>query len=264
MKSRILTLLAMVMVAVGAFGLSNILQQQQKDQVVTKPVNDHQPEQIKLWYTKLPLTQGQEVTRDHLAIKNIDINEAHYQGFDQDIELKIRPGMIARRDISQERYVSQDDFIAPDQDGFVDLTIRDGYVPFPMVVPPDSIVGGIINHSTEVDIVALSSTDNNLARNSEVGNSDKTLELRPILVSIPVLQVIEQQATENKARKVNLILELTRNQVAKLTIAKQLASLEVHKSIGEDGASMLRANSGDVLPNFRSVTEFRAEKTVIK
>lgn len=264
MKSKILTILALFMVAIGAFGLSGILRPPEpvRTEVIDETVEA--PARIQLWYAKADLIMGQEANREHLAIKSVEQADANYAGFNDDVDLDIKPGMIARLAINKGQYVTQDDFVAPDEDGFVDLTIREGFVPFPILVPPDSIIGGIISHGTDVDIIALSSAHNNLARNSEVGDSDKSLELRPILAAIPVLQVLEQEPSNNKEHKVNLILELTRNQVARLTIAKQLASLEVHKSIGEEGANKLRANSGDVLPNFRSVTEFRAEKTVVK
>ncbi len=269
MKSKFLVLLSIVLVGVGAYGLSGFMETNQSEQVTVTTQPFDEPTLVKLWYMKETATIGQIVTRDQLALKRVDESEANYFGFDADVSLEIVPGMIAANDLLEGAYVTQDHFIAPDEDGYVDLTIRDGFVPFPINVKPDEIIGGIISHGSDVDIVAISSTQSNLARSDDVG-SDKTLEIRPILNSIPVLQVIEKEVKSGSGTntktdtKVSLILELSRKEVATLTIAKKLAFLEVHKSLGEDGIDELNANSGDVLPNYRAVTEFRADYSVIK
>ncbi|GAA4902453.1 Flp pilus assembly protein CpaB [Ferrimonas pelagia] len=265
MRSKLLILVSLILVGMSAYGLSGLLQPQQTalnnevERVPTEPTVTY-----RVWYAKRPLQQGEIAKRDHLAIKSINQADAFEAGFDGDVALEIWPDMVAQHDIAQGRYVIQSDFVAPHEDGYVELTLRDGYVPFPIEVSASAIIGGIIRHGSVVDIVAMSSTQNNLARDREVGNSDKSLELRPVLIEVPVLQVIEQEGSNKKPPKVSLILELTRRQVATMSIARQLASIEVHKSVGQKGAEEMLANSGDVLPNFRAITELRAETTVIK
>lgn len=76
-------------------------------------------------------------------------------------------------------------------------------------------------------------------------------------------QLIPGSRNETGTTEVNLILELTRKQVATLTVAKRISEIEVHKSIGEYQKADLHADAGDVLSNFKSVVEYRAESVTI-
>lgn len=66
-----------------------------------------------------------------------------------------------------------------------------------------------------------------------------------------------------EAFDVNIVVELTRKQVSKLTIAKEISKLEVQKSIGDYEKSDLQADASDVLPGFKSIVEFRANDITI-
>jgi len=75
--------------------------------------------------------------------------------------------------------------------------------------------------------------------------------------------VIDATRTTPATSEINLILELTRKQVATITVAKRISELEVHKSIGEYQKSDLHADAGDVLSNFKSVVEYRSSNVTI-
>ncbi|MEZ9417944.1 Flp pilus assembly protein CpaB, partial [Vibrio sp. 10N.286.49.E1] len=85
------------------------------------------------------------------------------------------------------------------------------------------------------DILSISTPDTLLVETSS--NRKNSVSVTPIVMGVKVLQVnkqlIEASRTLPESTEIRLIVELTRNQVAKLTIAKHISSLEVHKSIGE-------------------------------
>jgi pilus assembly protein CpaB len=99
---------------------------------------------------------------------------------------------------------------------------------------------------------------------NEGASSFESININPVLVAIKVLKVEQNERFLEQEAKVNLILELTRKQVAKLSIAKSIATLEVHKSVGPEQAALLHANSGDVLPEYRAIVEYRAGSVAIR
>lgn len=94
--------------------------------------------------------------------------------------------------------------------------------------------------------------------------------IKPVITGVKVLQVRTSKGDAktpfNKANDENatLILELTRKEAVTLTVAENIADIEVHKSIGKYDASDLQADSGDILQGFKSVTEYRADETLIR
>lgn len=140
-------------------------------------------------------------------------------------------------------------------------------MPYAILVNETDIIGGLITHGSIVDVVALSSEEQNLA-NEETVTDYQTVSVSPILMAVKVLKVsqetTQESRSESQSNHVTLILQLTQKQVAKLAIAKNITQLEVHKSLGEQEASALQANSGDVLPDYRAIVEFRADKVTVK
>ncbi|MGC3834559.1 RcpC/CpaB family pilus assembly protein [Moritella viscosa] len=138
-------------------------------------------------------------------------------------------------------------------------------------VPAEAVVGGVIRHGMHVDLVALTLPRSRMSIEfgAVAAKTARMIGVNPVLLNIKILKVVEQVLTENSELEdvpanVDIILELTRKQVAKVTVAKRIAEIEVHKSIGDYTAGDLKADAGDVLPDFKSVTEMRANHVVIK
>ncbi|MHA7227966.1 hypothetical protein ACVT98_00050 [Vibrio campbellii] len=78
------------------------------------------------------------------------------------------------------------------------------------------------------------------------------LTMTPLIAQVPVLYMISKQRlvstlTNQKTTDVTLVLQVTNRQLAKLSVAKRIAEITVHKSIGEQFVDELHANSSDVI-----------------
>lgn len=258
MNLRILIPLALILVGAGLYGLSGSLIKQSSEPVVE--VVNNVP-MLSVWTSKNNLKKGEHVYQSGFSIDKVPETEVNQQGVSESLQLIFSPGMVASHDINSGQWVSQQDFLTPDQDGYIELVIEDNMVPYAIEVDPDTIVGGVITHGSLVDVIALSSLTQNLANNDTV-NEYQTFTISPILMAVKVLKV--QKSVVDEETEVSLVLELTRKEIAKLVIAKRIAQLEVHKSIGKEEAEMLHANSGDVLPTYRAIKEFRAGEATVK
>lgn len=267
MKTKIIIAVATLAIVFGLYGLAGKLQAAPKNESVQTV---EQEKKIKIWFVSRDVQRGAPVKRSDLQIKIIPESEANQLGISEDVDLKFIKGAVYGRSISSDQVIYLEDLIAPQDTGFIELVLKKNRIPFAITIANSDIIGGLINYGSYVDIVALTSAGNEFPGQSRTSESGKvkSISVSPVLMGIKVLQVqdtgVEVAKLSYKADQINLILELTQKQVAKLTIAKRIAELQVHKSIGHAQASELSADAGDILTGYRAVKEFRANEIIIK
>ncbi|EKO3616479.1 Flp pilus assembly protein CpaB [Vibrio metschnikovii] len=274
MNSKLLIGLALLAILAGGYGLfasspapAPVVVQAPPAEVktvVAPPVKTTQ-----IWLARTALQPGQIVTRADLELRRIPEPEALALGVDADIKLEFVTNLRAAHTIQAGDVVWPESLLAPNHAGYMDLILTPNYVPFSIQVSEQSIIGGVIRPGSLVDILALSSLKQNLANDATV-RSFETVSLTPILMGVKVLQVDTPNQTNSSRGEVigpaqaNVIVELTRKQVATLTIARHIAQLEIHLSTGNSSASELSANAGDVLTDYKAIQEFRAGAATVR
>lgn len=261
MKAKIIVVLAMITILFGLYGLAGSLSMFAPQNII-KPKEENK---IKVWQLKENVNARDEINRRLVSLVLLPESEANKLSFSEDVPINWNRGTIYRHDLKKGDYISMEDFITPEEDNYIEYVIAPNRVPFPLPIDPPDIIGGVIGNGSFVDVLALTKSDEN--RNSNRATK-KTLSITPIFTSIKVLQVkrtvIPETRIEPAKEGIVLILELTRSQAVELIVAKEAAKIEVHKSIGNYSIEDLKANAGDVLDDFRAVTEYRANKVTIK
>ncbi|PJC86113.1 Flp pilus assembly protein CpaB [Vibrio sp. HA2012] len=277
MNLRILVPVALIAVGAGLYGLSgriltsNIPSTDEPQSEVSSGV---EIKTVRIWTVNQDLLPGQLVTAELLDAQMVPYDEARLHGMTEneegtipDITLPVVEGMVSGETLTAGQWVTKTHFVTPKQERYIELTISEDMVPYAIKVDPDTIVGGVITHGSYVDIIALSSLTQNLATDTKVKDF-QNISISPVLMAVRVLKVQKEEKPATKVSpatvEVSLILELSRRQIARLVIAKKIALLEVHKSIGQKQAEQLQANSGDVLPTYRAIKEFRAGSASVK
>ena len=265
MKLKVLVPIALIAIGAGLYGLSENYFSKNTQQVDTS-TKTSDPLLASVYVVAQEIPKGQQISKALLEVKRIPEEQALQMGIDTSQPLSLPKGGIAIQNIPVGEYVTAATLIFPDELGYIDAVLQPNKVPYALVVDPTNIIGGLITHGTLIDVVALSSEQQNLA-NEETVTSYQTVSVSPVLMAVKVIKVSQDTYEEGRNKSVTtitLILELTQKQVAKLAIAKNIAQLEVHKSLGLQEASELQANSGDVLPDYRAIVEFRAGDMMIK
>lgn len=217
-----------------------------------------------VWVAAHALKRGQSVGRNDLTLMTWSESQAKQQGIRQNSTLTFVKGMAANNAIEAGQVVFPDMVTSPDQDGYFSLLIKPGQVPFPLTVSSTSVLAGVIQPGTYVDVLALSSRNQNLA-NAESVRDFKNMTVSPVLMGVRVLQVQRSsKANVGASDKANLILSLTRKQASTALIARKMAELEVQVSSDDTPPWELTADAGDVVSSYRSIKEFRAETTTVQ
>lgn len=267
MNSKLLALIAFLAIAVGLYGL---LQPNETVKPAQSNVSTPQPAvTYKVITLKSGVNRGDHIVRSNLIIETWPESKANQMGIDKDMTLPETNGeaLLARKALAAGDILYPDVLVSPQSQDYLDYVTQANHIPFPLEVSSTAVVGGAVRAGTFVDIMALASTDQNLANETTV-RSFRGVSLSPVLMGVKVLKVEQshQEATRTQpaSTETTLILELTRKQVATMTIAKRIAQLEVHKSLGKASPKDMSANAGDVLDDYRAIKEFRADSAVIR
>ena len=269
MKSKIILVLAVIAISIGLYGMS-----QTSDIAISTPEVitelDALPETtIVVWVAKKDIDFGSQLKRVDIKIQRISQTQADRFGIIRDTKFNFNKKLVIKQDIVQGSIITEEMVLTPGQEGYLNLVICDGKVPFNLSVDNDSVLGGAISIGDVVDIASISSSEQNLSNNDIISNV-KNLKMAPLLTQIMVLDIIQKEKSirlNSKSTKIvtMLVLEVTNRELAKLVIAQRIAELEVHKSIGAEFAHELHADSSDVInmpeskkikPN-NSIQEFR-------
>lgn len=270
MKSKLILSLAIGLIIIGLYGIAGSLSSPE----INRPVANEQESQvakIKTWWLKTDVNHGETVKRSDVEIRYLSAAEANLNGIDNDMNINFTSGAVYRQKLNKSTLLFADSLVYPQDPDYIELVLAPERVPYVLRVPAESVVGGAIRHGMRVDLVALTLPQSRMSIEvgSAVSKTARMFGVNPVLLNIKILKVVEQELTpshdlEAVPVNVDIILELTRKQVAKVTVAKRISEIEVHKSIGNYTAGDLKADAGDVLPDFKSVTEMRANHVVIK
>ncbi|WP_260259747.1 Flp pilus assembly protein CpaB [Vibrio intestinalis] len=267
MKLKILVPIALVCIGAGLYGLSSNYFAKNNQNVAIPDTPEQDSALASVYVVKSPIKRGELISKSSLEVKRVPEEQALKMGIDTAQPLTLPAGGVAIQDMAEGETLSPATMLSPDELGYIDTVLAPNRVPYAIKVNDTDIVGGLITHGTMVDVVALSSEQQNLA-NDETVSGYQSVSISPVLIAVKVLKVSKETKEETRdqdaATTVTLILELSQRQVAKLAIAKNITQLEVHKSLGLQEASELQANSGDVLPDYRAIVEFRANEVTVK
>lgn len=274
MKSRLLMYLSLIILGIGLVGIYFTQKDQPSnaDQVAVDSVVQSAPPEktIKIWRTKDAVLKGQQVSRNDFRIDEIVESEAFAMGIQDNIELTFPDVLVMKMPLDKDSPVLPEYLITPDEDGYFRYVLEDGYLPVPISVRANAILGDVIQSGSMVDILALTSTTQNLTGNAQVRDL-ANVSLTTILNNVKVLQVlkktnVEENLEATKGNKlagdpnkemVPMILQLTKDQAAKISMTQGIAQLEVLLSSDTDQSKHIDIDLGDIVPDFKTVRELR-------
>nr|WP_086940295.1 Flp pilus assembly protein CpaB [Thaumasiovibrio occultus] len=264
MGRGIILLVAFLAIGVGVYGLTGNLFTPPEAQVQVQHVEPEAPPvpMVSVWAFNRNLLYKDAISGADLGRISVPEPQMEAQGWIPTTEPlpAIFPGSVAAERLIEGQPFESHHLISPDSPEFIDVMIDPGFIPYTYLANIEAVYGGVIKAGDYVDIVTLTSLQQNLAH-GEVMTDFRGVSVHPLLVRRRVLQVERLKAEEKPRSQVNVVLELTKEDVAKMVIAKRIGVLELHKSMTE--GPQHQADTGDVLPDFFSVTELRGNERVI-
>lgn len=248
MNSKIILGLAVVAISIGLYGVV-------MEETPAPPVVNVQPTQAETkllaWQTTREIARGEQVTRQDFQAVYFTREQAGLHGLVSDTHLDWQTKKYAKQTFQEGEVVTAESLTSPGSADYLTTVIEPGFVPFNVTVPGVDVIGGTISVGDLVDISVLSAPTQNLSKEKTVDDIQH-LTMTPLLAQVPVLNMITRERSvstlsSEKVSEVTLVLQVTNRQVAQLTVAKRIAEIELHKSIGKEYSDDLKADSSDVI-----------------
>ena len=275
MKSRLLMYLSLIILGVGLIGiyLLKTTEPAPKNDVPL-PVAEVAPppeETVQVWKSKADLSKGQFVSRDNFYIEEVPKSQALLLGVDKDIQLDFMDGMVIKKNTSADQPIFPELLAFPNQEGYFRFALEEGFMPVPVAVRASAVLGDVIQAGSIVDILALASPTENL-NNSSVVRDLSNVSLTSVVNGVKVLQVYKKEVDKPKnngsmvsailpagqdMNMVTVIMQLTKQQAAKVAMARNISQLEILLSSEKTRRSYINIDSGDLLPEAKPVRELR-------
>ncbi|ORT49216.1 hypothetical protein ST37_12255 [Vibrio sp. qd031] len=262
MSSRIVLPAALIAVGAGMYGFSQdyLAKQQQTHATPVLQVEKEEPiNMVAVWVANESLTPRTPMSTALFELVSVPENEAISKGIDPSDVINISDSWILSQPVEKGQWLTTAMYVTPSSEDYLDFALGQEKVPFPMIVKGSSVIGGSVKSGGLVDIIALTKQNK-----SEGAYRVNSVNIQPILAAKKVLKVESDDGVFNSTDDVTVVLELSRKEVATLIIAKSVASLELHKSAGIEQAALLQANSGDVLPQFKAIAEYRGSSLTVR
>lgn len=252
MLRRLLLVAAFLFCAVGVYGLLAGSSGGAENRPAT--VTTDSRTEVEVWQARHTLAKGAPVSFQDLEsfrfIKDKDERPSPFE---------IKPGAIARAEISAGTRMTNQLLVAPGDADYIDHLITPGMIPYPFTVAGSSHQG-VLTPGDRVDVVMIASLEQNLASGTQLTDF-RGLSIGPLLTQRRVLAVEGKAVLETSASaESTIILELSRDEVSRLMIAKRIGVLDIHKSVG---TALPTVRTGDVLPGYSSVTELRGTERLV-
>jgi len=258
MRTKLIWLLAIAVIGFGVYGVLD-------SQKIKEPVVIEVPKVV-LWQLKAPVSDGDVVSRQDMTQVTMLLPEAEQIGFSQSVELKWSQGAVYRRDLVEGAYLTNEHFIDVNHEDYVNHVLEEGKFAYTLNIPAHHVKGGNLYSGDLVDVLALFGTEQSPKRiaggRSVLGL--KAFALKPVMTGVKVLRVNALTVDSADGDKmptgaVSVILELSRKQASRLTIAEEVSVVQLHRSNGEYSYSELNA-SGEDLIHDSNIIEFHGSK----
>lgn len=252
MKTRILLVLPILIITLGVYSL---MQRLSSDQIESTEIKVEPVKKVMTYRLNQDVVKGEKLERNHVVIESLTEEKSNNLGVKQDVEIDFILGGLFLDDMKVGEYLFPNDIISADDEGYINFIVSKGKIPYSIVFPKSQVFGSGIVQDSNVDIVSISESDS---------IAEDYVSIEPLLMNIRVLKVQEIESINDDVSdtSISVVLELTRQQLTQLLVSQRISDLDIHQSTGENNIDTLQADSGDVLPHFNAVTEFRAkEKT---
>jgi len=259
MGQRVVFLIGFICVFLGGVGL---YLQLQNGQAVTnqddKPIEVEK--KIRMILSNQDLPKGTLLQPEQFRYAYVNESEALENGILEDQTIRFETGMLLARGISENEYLRHHFILSKEADNYINVQLTEGVSPYVLKVSKENFYGTGINVGDLVDVVVMTSAEENIGESGNNGRieSFRTLSVSPLVTQAKVLNVDDLVESTDELL---LTLALSRNDIAKMIIATKIGLVEVflaNESVATSNST--NARTQDVLSDYQSVLELRGSK----
>lgn len=271
-NSKLIIAVLFVAVLLLVFGAVDFLRPTQTI-IQAAPVEAPPEQQFTVWQLEQEAYRG-DYTKE-LPLKRVVLkaSEAHAHGINSDVLPELLNTTILRHDKPASSYLYPHDVVQVGDEDYIDFLITPGKAVYPLTISSANLIDGFIRPGDHIDVLAVSSPNDNLASNQNVKKFNG-VKAQMLLEKIKVLSVGDHKTNKKTASsetnrlsarqdqtsdsRVTIVVEVEPKWIPKVTLAQRTMHLEVYKSQAATMASSTYVS--DVIDNYTGVIEMRGSQ----
>ncbi|MFA0193515.1 Flp pilus assembly protein CpaB [Vibrio artabrorum] len=240
MRSRLVLLIAIVALVVGAIGVVDLFKSKTEPTVATEQVIDNKNEEhVAVWMTTQAYERGEAISAQGVVKKQLPLSEALTFGVREDTEIELSPSILLNRSLKPGDAVLPEYQVEPGEPGYIDLLVTEGMTLYPLEVSDKNLINDYIRPGSFIDILTVSSPNDNLAKNAEKPERFKGMRASMFLKHVKVLNIggtsdsnsaVTALAPTKEDGLATVVVEVTPDDLAKLALAQRTMHIEIYRS----------------------------------
>ncbi|HDM8173319.1 TPA: Flp pilus assembly protein CpaB [Vibrio harveyi] len=264
MRSRLVLLVAIVALIVGALGVVDLFKSQPQPEAVAEVVDNKDEQHVAVWMTTEAYEKGHAISAQGVIKQQLPLSEALTLGVREDAQISFSPSVLLNRSLNPGDVVLPEYQVSPGQPGYIDLLVMEGMTLYPLKVSDQNLIKDYIRPGSYIDILTVSSPNANLAENMDKPKRFRGVKASMFLKHVKVLNIGDGEGENSNitARTPNkedgmttVVIEVKPDELAKLALAQRTMHIEIYRS--QTYTQPEYAEVRNVIDNYTGIEELR-------
>ena len=264
MRSRLVLLVAIVALIVGALGVIDLFKSDPQPIATAAVVENTNEEYVAVWMTTEAYEKGHAISAQGVVKQQLPLNEALALGVREDAQISFSPSILLNRSLDLGDVVLPEYQVSPGQPGYIDLLVTEGMTLYPLEVSDQNLINDYIRPGSFIDILTVSSPNDNLAQNIDKPKRFKGVKASMFVKHVKVLNIGDDakgdsSVTARSPSKENglttVVIEVKPDDLAKLALAQRTMHIEIYRSQTYNKPEY--AEVRNVIDNYTGIEELR-------
>ena len=239
MSFLLVLLFAIAALIVGALGVVDLFKSNPQPKANTEVVEKPNEEYVAVWVTTKAYEKGHAIDAQGVAKQQFPFSEALVLGVREDAQINFSPSVLLNRSLEKGAVVLPEYQVSPGQAGYIDLLVTEGMTLYPLEVSDQNLINDYIRPGSYIDILTVSSPNDNLAKNIDKPKRFRGLKASMFLKHVKVLNIggddegdssVTARSPINEDGLTTVVIEVKPDDLAKLALAQRTMHIEIYRS----------------------------------
>lgn len=267
MRSRLVLLVAIAALIVGALGVVDLLKSEPQPTTIAEVVVEKNEEHVAVWMTTEPYEKGRAIDAQGVVKQQLLLSEALTLGVREDAQISFSPSILLNRSLNAGEVVLPEYQVTPGQPGYIDLLITEGMTLYPLKVSDKNLINDYIRPGTSIDILTVSSPNDNLAGNIDKPKRFRGVKASMFLKNVKVLNIgndatgdssITARAPSKEDGLTTVVIEVSPDELPKLALSQRTMHIEIYRS--QTYTQPEFAEVRNIIDNYTGIAELRGNE----
>ncbi|MCK8086243.1 Flp pilus assembly protein CpaB [Vibrio sp. 1CM8B] len=267
MRSRLVLLVAIAALIVGALGVIDLFKSEPKPSTTAEVAEEKSEEYVSVWMTTERYEKGLPLDAQGVVKQQLPLSKALTLGVREDAQISFSPSILLNRNLNPGEVVLPEYQVTPGQPGYIDLLVTDGMTLYPLKVSDKNLINDYIRPGSFIDVLTVSSPNANLAGNIDKPKRFRGVKASMFLKNVKVLNIgndetgdssVTARAPSKEDGLTTVVIEVSPDELPKLALAQRTMHIEIYRS--QTYTQPEFAEVRNIIDNYTGIAELRGNE----